>query len=92
MYEYIVQVQHTLTKACFHIYSRAVGYLMYCCNQESFRDFVHTTTLRRNAWSHSSAVMPGHARSYQVMPGHARSMNSVFSWKLSQWFQLLVSV
>lgn len=82
MYEYIVQVQHTLTKACFHIYSRAVGYLMYCCNQESFRDFVHTTTLRRNAWSHSSAVIPG----------HARSMNSVFSWKLSQWFQLLVSV
>lgn len=82
MYEYIVQVQHTLTKACFHIYSRAVGYLMYCCNQESFRDFVHTTTLRRNAWSHSSAVMPG----------HASTMNSVFSWKLSQWFQLLVSV
>lgn len=83
MYEYIVQVQHTLTKACFHIYSRAVGYLMYCCNQESFRDFVHTTTLRRNAWSHSSAV-----RSEDC----ASTMNSVFSWKLSQWFQLLVSV
>lgn len=25
----------------FYIYSRAVGYLMYCCNQERFRNFVH---------------------------------------------------